>query len=313
MQRIFLIVLGCLISSLPVFSQNGDLFVKFGSKGLYLEHKVGAKENFYSISRMYLVHPRSIASYNGLDMSKGLSLDQVINIPLTDTNLNRKKNEGSPVFYQPMIRQTAASISALSKTPLENIRKWNNLADDKIGPGSKVIIGYLLPAAEIKVAKTAPVIKPETTAVLSPVEKPEEPAEKKEAAVTGSQREIILSETAQPAPGAVSAGGEGYFRDHFIQQVKKYPLSKDQTLSSGMFKTTSGWADGKYYALIDGVEPGMIIQVMNPSNNKTVYAKVLGPVSGIRQNQGLNLRLSNAAVTALALPEAGKFMVKVNY
>ncbi|MES1218374.1 MAG: hypothetical protein ABUT20_22905, partial [Bacteroidota bacterium] len=99
----------------------------------------------------------------------------------------------------------------------------------------------------------------------------------------------------------------------FVQQVKKYPLSKEETVTAGIFKTTSGWSDAKFYALIDGVEPGTIIKVVNPDNNKEVYAKVLGQISGIRQNQGLNLRISNSAAAALEIAEMDKFIVKVNY
>jgi hypothetical protein len=107
--------------------------------------------------------------------------------------------------------------------------------------------------------------------------------------------------------------GDGYFKTSFAQQAKTYPVTKNETVTSGIFKTTSGWNDGKYYALIDGVEPGTIIKVVNPANSKTVYAKVLGQMSGIRQNEGFNLRISNAAASVLEISEMDKFTVKVNY
>jgi hypothetical protein len=69
--------------------------------------------------------------------------------------------------------------------------------------------------------------------------------------------------------------GTGYFKNNFNQQLKTSPLTKEQTLTSSIFKTQSGWQDGKYYLLINGVEPGTIVKITNPSNSKTVYAKVL--------------------------------------
>jgi hypothetical protein len=39
----------------------------------------------------------------------------------------------------------------------------------------------------------------------------------------------------------------------------------------------------------------------------------LGEMSGIKQNEGLNLRLSSAAASALQVTETDKFIVKVNY
>ena len=64
---------------------------------------------------------------------------------------------------------------------------------------------------------------------------------------------------------------------------------------------------------MDDVQPGTIIKIINPENNKTVYAKVLGEMAGIRQNQGYNIRISNAAAAALEIKEDDKFIVKVNY
>jgi len=108
-------------------------------------------------------------------------------------------------------------------------------------------------------------------------------------------------------------GGQGYFRSHFEQQIRKSPITKDETVTAGIFKTTSGWQDEKYYILIDAVAPGTIIKIVNPTNSKAVYAKVLGEMSGIRQNQGYNIRISNAAATALQVTEQDKFIVKINY
>jgi hypothetical protein len=71
--------------------------------------------------------------------------------------------------------------------------------------------------------------------------------------------------------------------------------------------------EAKYYLLMDGVTPGTIIKITNPDNNKAVYAKVLGEMSGIRQNQGLDIRISNTAASALQVTEDEKFVVRVNY
>ncbi|MES2882400.1 MAG: hypothetical protein V4676_09650, partial [Bacteroidota bacterium] len=109
------------------------------------------------------------------------------------------------------------------------------------------------------------------------------------------------------------AGGGGYFKPLFESQTKTQPSKKEQTATAGIFKTASGWQDAKYYALLDGVEAGTIVRIVNPANNKAVYAKVLGEMSGIRQNQGYDIRMSNAAASALEVTDAEKFIVRVNY
>ena len=64
---------------------------------------------------------------------------------------------------------------------------------------------------------------------------------------------------------------------------------------------------------MDHVEPGTIVKIVNPTNSKSIYAKVLGEMSGIRQNQGYDVRISNAAASALDVADPDKFIVRVNY
>jgi hypothetical protein len=110
-----------------------------------------------------------------------------------------------------------------------------------------------------------------------------------------------------------SIAGEGYFKNDFEQQIKTEPLSKDQTVTSGIFKTVSGWQDHKFYMLIDKVQPGTIVKITNPANNKSIYVKVLYSMEGIRQNEGYDIRISNAAAHALEISDTEKFIVKVKY
>ena len=112
---------------------------------------------------------------------------------------------------------------------------------------------------------------------------------------------------------AINDGSGGYFKSQFDLQIKSQPAKADQPASAGIFKTSSGWQDAKYYALMDNVEPGTIIKVVNPTNNKAIFAKVLGEMSGIRQNQGYDVRISNAAASALDVSDTDKFIVRVNY
>src|SRR6187402_3431889 len=124
------------------FSQ--DLVVKSGSKGLYLEHKVAPKEGLFPIGRMYNVHPRHIANFNGIDFNKGLSIGQLINVPLTDTNFKQTVNKGVPIYYKAAEKESLANISVKSKAQIGNLRAWNNLTTDNVSAGTKLIIGFLI-------------------------------------------------------------------------------------------------------------------------------------------------------------------------
>src|SRR5574339_344275 len=107
------------------FSQSPDLMINTGSKGAYLTHTVAAKEGLFPIGRMYNVHPRHIANFNGIDFNKGLAIAQLINIPLSDTNFKQDVNTGVPVFYRPGTRESLANISTKYRTPMNSLRGWN--------------------------------------------------------------------------------------------------------------------------------------------------------------------------------------------
>jgi LysM repeat protein len=314
MKRSFFTLLVFFISLIG-FCQN-QLLVQSNDKGLYITHTVIAKENFYSISRTYNIPPKEIAAFNQLDMSGGLSIGQHLMIPLSAANFNQAVDNGIPVYYEVGEKEGLYRVSTKNnKVLMANLRKWNNLSNDNLSPGTKLIIGYLIgsdvqnPASNsvVKTDDDNKQQKKEQKKQEKDFKEQQEKLKKKDIAVTDT-RPVTTSNTNQSAPQ-----NSGYFKSQFELQAKTYPVSKEQTVTAGIFKTASGWQDGKYYALIDNVEPGTIIQVVNPTNNKAVYAKVLGQMGGIRQNQGLNLRISNAAASILDIAEPDKFVLKVHY
>ncbi len=292
-------------------AQKRELFVKKEDKALYLDHKVVAKETFYSVGRLYNISPRSIASYNKLNMDKGLNIDQRIRIPLTDSNFTQQGNSGTPVYYKVKENDALSKISnANLNVSLAKLRQWNNISGDNIREGANLIIGFLITKEMSSVTVTdnenteKPVVKTEEKPVVTtPVEI--EPVKKEE-----EKKTEPVAVKVEPKPVATDPG---YFRSFFEQQIKLIPLTKNETVTAGIFKTTSGWQDTKYYLLIDKVPPGTIVKVVNPANNSFIFAKVLGEMSGIRQNEGLNIRISNAAASILKVEETDKFIVKVVY
>jgi hypothetical protein len=74
---------------------------------------------------------------------------------------------------------------------------------------------------------------------------------------------------------------------------------KSENGQAAVFKSTSGWNDGKYYALMTNITPGTIVKVTNTINNRSIYAKVLGEIPTGRESEGLIIRVSNAAAAEL--------------
>jgi LysM repeat protein len=325
MKNFVIMALLLAFGSLSLLAQKGDLMVKSSDNGLYLDHKVVAKETYYSLGRIYNLHPKSIAAFNKLDMSKGLNIDQKIKIPLLDTNFTQKGNSGTPVYYKVGEKEGLMTVSKKNNNVLlADLRSWNNLSSDELKKDSRVIVGFLQ-SREMKSVTLAPAPvndKPVATTEEKPasdIPPAEDMTRKEEKKIAEEEIKAEKKEEKKASPPVVKevrkpvSEGQGYFKNHFEQQVRVSPVSKDETVTSGIFKTTSGWEDAKYYLLIDKVQPGTIVKVINPSNSKAVYAKVLGEMAGIRQNEGYNVRISNAAAAALEITEQDKFIVKVNY
>jgi len=358
-MRNHLVVLSFLLATLnTVFSQPAQLMIKGYGKDLHLDHKVSPKEGLFSIGRFYNIHPKAIASYNKLDMAKGLTVGQLILIPLTDTNFSQASNKGTPIYYTVGTKESLQKVSNLNnKVSLENLREWNNLSKDDLPAGKKLIVGFLVTGenaaalaqekkdskepnekqtvADKKSEQDKPVVKNESpkdnnesvkenkkTEQEKSVTKNESSKEDKKSdqdkqtTKNNSPKENKKTEpvAVRPPPTATAqVAAQGYFKTDFDQQIRSAPVSKSETVTSGIFKMNSRPREVKYYLLADGVIPGTIVRIINPDNNKAIYAKVLGEMSGVRQNQGLDIRISNTAASSLGITDTDKFIVQINY
>lgn len=325
MKRSFLLLL-FFFSAFQSFSQ---LLIQSDTKGLYVTHVVAPKENFYSVGRLYAISPKEIAAINSLDMSKGLVVGQSIRIPLTAANFSQASTaKGKAVYYTVGAKEGLYRVSQKTgKALMADLRKWNHLTSDAISTGQKLVVGYLAgrtgtnPVVQTIPNTTPP--KPTGTPVKIDGD-PVVPTEVVKDTATGiantdSKPEKKVENVTPPPPSAtpvrtaLNDGSGGYFKKQFDQQVKTANANKQLLANSSIFKTSSGWQDTKYYALLDGVEPGTIIKVTNSLNSKVIYAKVLGGMTNIRQNQGFELRISNAAASVLEIANTDKFAVTVNY
>jgi len=161
MKKPLLLLVSILTTYFFCQAQSRDLIVKTGEKGLYLDHTVAPKEGLYSIGRLYNVNPKHIASYNKIDFNKGLNIDQVIHIPLTDTNFNQQSAKGTPVYYLVTAGDGLLKISNQhKKVGIKKLKEWNKLPGESVNDGSKLIVGYLSSKEIAAWVKAAPPVEP---------------------------------------------------------------------------------------------------------------------------------------------------------
>jgi len=334
MKRAFYLVI-VLFTCFSAFAQTTPLLVQLDNTTPYLTHIVGAKENYYSIGRIYNISPRVYAPFNGLELTVPMSIGQRIKIPLNEINFwqngTRKENETVvPVYHVVKQGESLAKISQLFKTDNASVKSWNNLNSDAVSVGSKVIIGFLKvdktlsPLAvqgmnvrsEPTIAKQEPKVevKKEEPKKQEPVVKKEEPkpepvVKKEEPKVAPIvQKPVVEVKKEEPKMEVTTASysGNGFFKDEFNKQTNNGKHISGNNGGGSVFKSTSGWSDGKYYVLMDNVEKGTIVLIKNPSNGKAIYAKVLGGVEETSPGSGLMFRISNSAASQLGI-SAEKF------
>lgn len=325
---------------LPVFGigQSKPLQVVGASPDLHLVHTTGPKESFYSIGRIYNISPKIIAPDNDLVLEKGLAIGQVIKIQLNEVNFSQDGIIAAdevlvPLYHKTKPKETLYNISLThNKIPVATLKKWNNLKSDAVPNGSNILIGYLKVKKELsplaskavaveplekmaspetpgqEVVKTpAPVVAPDvsekkpadTRPVEVPVARKQEPVVKKEEIVVKKEEAPVNKSTATAKVANKKEAGAGAFKSLYESQPLSHTMP--QTGLAGTFKSNSGWTDGKYYCLHNSARPGSIIKITNPVNQLSVYAKVLDVIPDINQNEGMVVRLSNAASEALGV------------
>lgn len=306
---------------------QSDMMIQGVTPNLHLSHTVAAKETWYSLGRMYNLPPKDIAAYNKASITKPLSVGTNLQIPLKADNFSQT-NEASksevlvPLYHVVQEKEWIYRISVNhNKVPIENLEKWNNISRDQAKAGTKLIVGFLKvkngqsPAATAPVAKTETAPATETKKETPPMKDlsviPKE-TPKKESSPEPKQLPPSTTNTSATSGsgGPIQSSDKNFKGGYFKSQYSE--SGKAANGVSGIFKSTSGWNDGKYYALMNNVPVGTIVKVNFPSTNKSVYAKVLGQLPDMKESAGLAIRISEAAASELGA-ENGKFSVEVKY
>jgi len=335
MSKWLMIVFFTFITSNFLFAQQNNLEIKGTGNNLSVEHIVSPKESFYSIGRMYNVNPKELASFNHLKLQSGLGIGDHLKIPLDKNNFLQTGNaaEGEvliPVYHTVQSGETLYRLGVnYNKVALASLKQWNHLQSDAVNVGTPMIVGYLkvdkaqssLANAQTNVSNEVavtpqkeekPVEKtPEVIAQSAPEQKDPEPVKPEKTETTITQPEPAKTTvTTINTKGNINFSG-GYFKNLYDQQTaNKSAVSKSG--NAGVFKSTSGWQDGKYYCFNNDAAPGTVLKVTDNATGKSVYAKVLDAIPDIKQNAGLSIVISNAASEELGVGE-NKFDCSINY
>jgi hypothetical protein len=323
MQKLFILMLIVTGFTKASQAQTNELVAENEAGKLYIDHTVAPKENWYSIGRLYNISPKEIAPFNGTVITRPLDIGEHLKIPLT-TNFSQNGLKAAdetfvPVYHIIQEKEWLAHISSShNNVPVTILEKWNHITKEQAKAGMHLIVGYL----KVKPALSALANGGKNNVSVAITESKTEnkiadatvaPKEENKPAQVVKQEQKTTTPPATNKPSTASTisynpnhSAGGYFSAEFNEG------SKSTTGMAGTFKSTSGWQDEKYYALMNNVPVGKIVKVIAPATQKSVFAKVLGELPQMKESEGLTIRLSNAAAKELGEGEF-KFNVQVKW
>ncbi len=251
-------------------------------------YTVQSGESLYRISKKYNISVEKLMTLNHIGNGGSIQVGQVLIV-----------SDGTPP-PAPIKDKTESAAPASNTQPTVNEVKELPAAQPKQAPASTTP-----PAHTDTPANTSTAPANTTTALPEPA-----PVQKQSSApVVRSDSSPALEPTPATFASNVAAPKEGYFTTQFRQNTD----GRNEETKSGLamtFKSASGWADKKFYILMNDAPPGSIVKVRNGSN--AVYAKVLWSLGTQKENEGLNFRISTATAAALSITDE-KFDITVTY
>ena len=301
---------------LTALSQN-RLLIKGKGNAMYAEHKVGEKESLSSVGRIYGITASQLARFNGKSPSSLLSKGSVIKVPLKMGDIQSVVT-GTPVYHVVGKGDNLFKIAqTYNKVPVSQIRKWNRLNSNAVKNGQEIVVGYLKTSTEPPIALkiTAPenavTEKNTEQAILADKSVNTSSDLSKKVPEKKDTLSVVAEVKKEMKPAAIQqVSDEGFFTSLYVNNDLTL-VQKSLSGNSATFKTISGWTDKKYYVLINDLTPGTIVRI-TASNNKSICARVLGPLPETKGAEGLLLRMSNSAASVLDMKDQ-QFAVTLTY
>ena len=312
----------------------------------YSVHTLEKGETLTILAKNYHTSVGDIMRLNGMNAQSQLHVGDQLKIPAGGTVVPEKKPApvatAAPVTATAQTHVVAAGetlfhISQVYKIPVDRLKTLNNLPDGNLSVGQTLLVSEgtapVQPAqTEPKPMAAAPAEQPVTkaapaAAIPAPQPVPANttvtatPAPQQQVtsapAVTTPQNNTAATPQSSDADNAasavytppVNAPAAGFFTPQYGKNVQGRK-EQQKTGSSMTFKSASGWADKKYYILMNDAPTGSIVKIQNGSNE--LFAKVLWNLGEMKENNGLTFRISTATAAALGINDQ-KFNLNVTY
>lgn len=306
------IFIGMLLLCFCVTAQQ-KLLLKGKPNAMYIEHKVGEKESLSSIGRIYGITASQLSRFNGRSPSSVLSKGSTLKIPLSVNDISQKT--GTPVYHTVVKGDNLFKISQrYNKVPVNQLKIWNKLGAAGVKNGQELVVGYIKTNSDqpslVSTQKEAVTEKSVESIVTTEAATKSQVSEQVKTVPVKEKESVPVFHNDLDEKNNTTLSDEGFFASLYdrddLTLVQQYRSGDAAT-----FKTISGWTDRKYYVLINDIKPGTIVRI-TASNNKSICARVLSQLPVTKGDEGLLLRMNNAAASALGIKDE-KFTVTLTF
>ncbi len=306
------IFIGMLLLCFCVTAQQ-KLLLKGKPNAMYIEHKVGEKESLSSIGRIYGITASQLSRFNGRSPSSVLSKGSTLKIPLSVNDISQKT--GTPVYHTVVKGDNLFKISQrYNKVPVNQLKTWNKLGAAGVKNGQELVVGYIKTNSDqpspVSTQKEAVTEKSVESIVTTEAATKSQVSEQVKTVPVKEKESVPVFHNDLDEKNNTTLSDEGFFASLYdrddLTLVQQYRSGDAAT-----FKTISGWTDRKYYVLINDIKPGTIVRI-TASNNKSICARVLSQLPVTKGDEGLLLRMNNAAASALGIKDE-KFTVTLTF
>lgn len=336
-------------SGFAVFSPNLDsigTIIEGGEK--YILHEVESGETLYAISRIYGVDVQSIKDANN-NSTTSLKIGQKVLVPIIRT-MSEVGDEG--IIHVVKSSETLFSISRQYNVKLDDLKRWNNLSENSISIGQKLIIKESGIDNTTKITQDKKVHVVEQSQTLYSISKIygvtatqlRDWNELESDVLNIGQTLIVSSSVMNESTDDVSNSSMLPENASKSDKPKNKNLAKDQSKEAAIIGTTSvalndnndrdkeiieapaekikqkGFAEviektsdtKKYLALHRNAPVGTIMQVRNEMNNQSVFVRIVGSISPTGDNSKVILKISQKAYDRLGAVDS-RFPVEISY
>lgn len=285
-----------------ISNAQDTLWVKKADGKAFVIHKVKSGEDIFLLSKKYKVPPASLADANNLSYQSGLASGITVWIPVDNYNFIRVESviKSRPIYYKVGRNEALKDVTRMINVAQSTLQMWNHMSQQDISPGQILQIGWIaFDDTQVPFGAKSNPADAKTSQNAAP-------------AIANQQNnippKIPLKDSAKTANDTIVVSPyEQVYEDQIMGHA-----NNEESGAAVFYPLKMKMAESVYYAFHNTAPKGTIIKITNPSNDKFIYAKVIGTIPKLADYNNCIIALSTNAAKGLMAKEKRMFC-KIEY